>query len=188
MNILSFLGLLSFGRPFKIRLMHFLVTVSAVFGLSAPYAHAQSGTTHGDDISVLLGHMLPSQIEGVRDILPVFGGRYGIGTNFGAIDIGLQNSHAEGVDFTTLTLDLRGEFPLASGINGLLYAGPVLNYYSRKNTEDRLTEYGLEAGIGAMMLVSDTLWLRGDLKYMGGPGSSLYFLFGVAFRLGAGNS
>lgn len=165
----------------------FVCIMASAWAFDLPEAHAQSGTTHGDDFSFFLGHHLPSQIEGVADILPVFGGRYGFGTNFGAIELGLQNSHAMGVDFTTLTLDVRGEFPISAGVSGLLYAGPVLNYYTRKNTENRLTEYGLEAGTGAMMLVSDTLWLRADLKYMGGPGSSLYLLFGVVLRTGSGN-
>ncbi len=153
--------------------------------LTASFARAQDANGR-DDFSFFVGHMLPNQIEGVTEILPVFGGRYAFAGSFGALEVGGQNSHAQGVDFTTLTVDVRGEIPVAQGISGLIYAGPVLNYYSQKNTSNRLTEYGLEVGVGAMMLVSDTLWLRGDLKFMGGPGTSLYLLFGLAFRTSAG--
>jgi hypothetical protein len=163
------------------RFSQFIVFV-ILFLAGAPPAFAQNSGSNGDDFSLFVGHMLPHQINGVDEILPVFGGRYAFGTSFGAIELGGQNTHAAGLDFSTLTLDLRGEIPLAQGVSGLLYLGPVLNYYTEKDASERKLEYGIEAGAGAMMLISDTLWLRGDMKFMGGPGTSLYILFGFVFR------
>ena len=137
----------------------------------------------GDDFSFFLGEMLPNQIDGVRDILPVFGGRYAFGLSGpGAIEVGLQNSHAQGVDFTTLNLDFRAVFPAAPGISAAIYLGPALNYYSEKDSSNRLTATGIEFGVAGLMSVGDVLQLRADLKFMGGPGTSLYLLFGVVFR------
>lgn len=167
----------------RILLLAALVTTLAS---SRPALAQSSGTTNSDDFSLFVGHMLPHQIEGVDEILPVFGGRYAFGTSFGAIELGGQNTHAHGIDFTSVSLDLRGEFVLAQGVSGLLYLGPVLNYYSPKDSSDRKLEYGVEAGAAGTLLLSDTLWLRGDLKFMGGPGTSLYMLFGFIFRTSTG--
>ena len=180
--------MLKFTSRFSLSLLHlFLLAALAMFLVAPRMAFAQSsGTTNADDFSLFAGHMLPNQINGVDEILPVFGGRYAFGTSFGAIELGGQNTHAHGIDFTTITLDLRGEFPLAQGVTGLLYLGPVMNYYSEVDSSDRKLEYGVEAGMAGMLLLSDTLWLRTDLKFMGGPGTSLYLLFGFVFRTSNG--
>jgi hypothetical protein len=136
----------------------------------------------GSDFSVSVGSLLPNQIDGVTEILPVFGGRYAMSTGLGKLEFGGFNSHAEGVDFTTGEASLRGDFPVGDGAVGLVYAGIDLNWYAKKNSSDRQTETGFHIGTGAMLHVAETFWLRGEFKFMGGPGTSLYLLFGIAFR------
>lgn len=143
------------------------------------FAQDQGG---GDDVSLFLGSMLPNQIDGVTEILPVFGGRYGLGSRLGTIEFGLGNSHAEGVDFSTLSMSLRGDVPVGDGLEGLIYGGVDFNWYRPVEQTDRKSETGFHIGTGAMLMVSDSLWLRTDLKFMGGPGTSLYLLFGLLFR------
>lgn len=142
-----------------------------------------------DEIQLFVGHQLPAGIKGVDETLPVFGGRYGFATNkVGLAEIGLFNTHAYGVDFSTLELGLQGTIPFSAGLEGLYYGGADLNYYSELGATNRKTEFGYHAGTGAMLLLTDTLWLRGDLKFMINPGTSLYLLFGFVFRTGGSSS
>lgn len=145
-------------------------------------AWAQEGARYGDEIGLSLGHMLPNQIDGVTEILPVFGARYGLSTVAGVIEFAGMNIHAHGVDFTTAEVSLRGEVPVESGLSALLYAGVDLNWYAPENTSSRQTETGAHLGAGGLLHVANTLWLRGELKFMASPGTSLYLLFGLTFR------
>ena len=143
---------------------------------------AQAQGDVGSDFSMFLGYMLPNQIDGVTEILPIFGGRYAFGLPAGAVEISGENSHAQGIDWTSFGLSLRGEIPVATGVTGLIYAGPSLHYYAPVNDTARRSDYGFHFGIGGLMLVTDSLWLRSDLKFMGNPGTSLYLMFGLMFR------
>lgn len=158
-----------------------MVTLIVVF--TSMSASAQDGgQAGGDEISLFLGSMLPNQIDGVTEILPVFGGRYSFGTTFGAIEAGAMNTHARGVDFTTAEVSLRGDVRASDGINGIIYVGVDANWYRPEGSTERKLESGLHLGTGMMMLVSNTVWLRTDLKFMGGPGTSLYLLLGLVFK------
>jgi opacity protein-like surface antigen len=97
-------------------------------------------------------------------------------------EFGLFNSHAKGVDFSTFEASLRGSAPVSSGLEGIYYGGLDFNYYIPENETERRSTTGFHVGAGAMMQVTDSLWLRGDLKFMGGPGSSLLMLFGILFK------
>jgi hypothetical protein len=151
-------------------------------GLSGSRALAQSASG-SDEYSFYLGEDLPTAIDGVTEILPVFGGRYGLQTaRVGTVEFGFFNTHAKGVDFTTVEASLRGSSPISPGIDGVFYGGLDFNYYRPTTDEDRTTAYGVHVGAGVVMSVTDTVSLRGDLKFMGGPGSNLYLLFGVVFK------
>jgi len=160
----------------------FRVAAPAMLILASSVASAQSAEG-GSDISLFMGYMLPNQIENVTEIMPVFGGRYALNfANIGAVEIEGLNTHSYGVDFTTFALSLRGEIPLMPGLSGLVYGGPDLHYYIPNGDTARHTDYGAHVGVGGLMLVSDTLWLRTDLKFLGNPGTQMQLLFGLMFR------
>jgi hypothetical protein len=151
--------------------------------LEAQAQDAESGT----DFSMFVGYMLPNQIEGVTEILPLFGGRYAYSFGGGAgMEITGENAHAMGVDWTSFGLNFRAELPVTSGVSALVYAGPDLHYYIPINDTARRVDYGAHFGVAALMLVTDTLWLRSDLKLAGNPGTSLSLLFGLMFRSAGG--
>jgi hypothetical protein len=146
-------------------------------------AQSQGGASGGDEISLFLGSMLPNQIDGVTEVLPVFGGRYGLRTgSTGMAEFGLSNVHAEGVDFTTLSASLRADLPAMDDFFGIIYGGIDEHFYRPVGSDSRKTETGLHVGGGVMMHASDTLWFRTDLKFQAQPGTSLLFLFGFVFR------
>ncbi len=143
----------------------------------------EGGSADGSEISLYLGSMLPNQIDGVTEILPIFGGRYGISTaSAGVLEFGLSNIHAEGVDFTTLSVSLRADLPAIDQFVGIFYGGLDLNYYRPATASSRTTETGLHIGTGLMMHTTDTLWFRTDLKFMASPGTSLSLLFGIVLK------
>lgn len=143
----------------------------------------EGGEAGGSEISLYLGSLLPNQIDGVTEILPVFGGRYGFRTgSMGLVEFGLSNTHAEGVDFTTFSGSLRADLPAIDQFVGMIYGGIDFHYYRPAGSEDRRTETGLHVGSGLLMHASDTLWFRTDLKFQAAPGTSLVILFGLVFR------
>ena len=141
------------------------------------------GSANGSEISLFLGTMLPNQIDGITEILPLFGGRYGFRTGtFGVAEFGLSNAHAEGVDFTTLSGTIRADLPAIDQFVGIFYGGVDINYYRPNGKDNRSTDTGLHIGTGLMVHLSDTLWLRTDLKFMVQPGTSLSILGGIVFK------
>jgi len=146
-------------------------------------AQAQdSGTKYGSELSVQFGTLLPDQISGVTEILPVGGVFYKIPVAGAGLEFGLLNTHAKGVDFTTFPIRGRFELPLDEYMTAMVFAGPEVNYYSPVDTTDRQTVVGFHLGGGAMYHVLETLWFRAEMKYSFNPGDSLYFGFGVSFR------
>ena len=171
------------------KLNMFLLMSSALF-FAAP-ALAQSGaggsgagsSGDGSEISLYVGSLLPNQIEGVTEILPVLGGRYGFKTgSFGVVELGLSNSHAEGADFTTLSGSLRADLPAIDQFVGIVYGGLDVNYYRGAGSDSRKTETGLHFGTGLMYRFTETVWFRTDLSFMVQPGTSLSILAGLVFK------
>lgn len=160
-----------------------LILLGLLIVPASGFAQESGGGEGGSEVSIYLGSMLPNQIEGVTEILPVFGGRYGMHTaSVGVLEFGLSNSHAEGVDFTTLSASLRADLPAIDQFVGIVYGGLDVNYYRPVTSSERRTETGLHVGSGLLMHISDTLWLRSDLKFAVSPGTSLSILFGFVFR------
>ncbi len=149
-------------------------------------AFAQDSGGGSSEVSLFVGSHLPNQIDGVTEILPVFGGRYGIALGSGIAELGLSNSHAEGVDFTTLSTSMRADLPAIDQFMGSIYGGIDFNFYRPAGAEDRTTETGVHVGAAILMHASSTLWFRGDLKFAANPGTSLFLLFGIVFRSSEG--
>jgi hypothetical protein len=168
-------------KPMKL-LKLVLIAAIALAGSLVFSTPAQAAEGGGNDISMFVGSMLPNQIDGVSEVLPVFGGRYGLGTRFGMVELGGSNSHARGVDFTTIEANYRHDIPVDSDVLGLIEGGLDFNYYIPENESSRKAETGFHIAAGGMMMVSKAFWLRSDLKFMGGPGTSLTLLFGFVLR------
>ncbi len=163
-----------------------LVRVGALLlvSIAASSAFAQSGESRPNDFSLFLGYMLPNQIEGVTEILPVGGGRYSLNYGFGGFEFEAANSKGSGVDFTTLSVRYRADIPVAEGVSALGYGGMDLNWFLPNGATSRQTETGLHGGVAGLLYITDALWLRADLKLTANPGTALHLLFGVMFRPG----
>lgn len=148
-----------------------------------PSASRADGTVESDEFGIYFGNFLPNQIEGVTEMLPVFGLRYAypIAPAF-AIEGGLANSHAKGIDFTALTVDFRADVELAAQVMALAYGGLTFDYYIPNGRTDRTSGWGGNVGGGVEMGVTDNLWLRGDMAFSANPGTALFFGLGLALR------
>jgi hypothetical protein len=156
-----------------------------LIGLIPAYqADAQEGGGEaGSEISMFVGSLLPNQIDGVTEILPVFGGRFGMPTQrLGVVEIGFSNTHAEGVDFTIFSTSLRADLPAIDQFIGSVYGGFDLSWFRPAGSEDRKTETGLHVGTALSMMVNNNLWVRSDLKFNASPGTSMALQFGLVFR------
>lgn len=142
---------------------------------------AQDSSSGGSDISVYVGQILPNQIQGVDEILPVFGARYAFGLGPGSLESGLSNSSAEGIDYTTFFSSYRGLVEWDQDLYALFYGGLDLHWYKRKNASDRVLDYGFHVGTGAVLALTSSVSLRGELKFNASPGTALSFLFGFMF-------
>jgi hypothetical protein len=163
-----------------------LIAIGALLlvSMNASIASAQSGEDRPNDFSIFLGYMLPNQIEGVTEILPVAGGRYSLNYGFGGFEFEGANSKGSGVDFTTLSVRYRADIPVAEGVSALGYGGMDLHWFLPNGATSRQTETGLHGGVAGLLFVTDALWLRADLKLTANPGTALHLLFGVMFRPG----
>jgi hypothetical protein len=147
-----------------------------------PHAKAQSSGGSDTDFSLFGGYMLPNQIPSVINILPLFGGRYAFDYPWGAVEGELENAHAVGVDWTQGSISFRAQTPISPGLDGMIYAGPDILWYIPNGATQRQFDYGVHVGIAGVMQVKDSLWVRGDVKFLGNPGTALYLLGGIMFR------
>lgn len=166
----------------QIKLSFILILISIQLSV-LNFAFAQTSSSNlGTEFNVQTGPMLPDQIQNVTEIMPTWGVFYKIPMAGAGLEFGLLESHANGVDFTTVPIRGRFDFPIDSGVSALIFAGPEINYYSEAGSSNRLAVVGFHAGGGVMYHILETLWLRVDMKYSVNPGDSLYFGFGFSFR------
>jgi hypothetical protein len=158
------------------------LAVWLIIWCSSPALAQDNAIDGSSDLSLHVGYLLPNQIPGVTEIMPVFGARYAtpfLGT-MGEFAFG--NTHAEGVDFTTFSAGARVDLPEIDQFVGFVTAGFDFHWYIPNGSTSRQTETGFHLGTGLMMRAVESLWLRSDIKLMAQPGTALYIGFGVMFR------
>lgn len=136
----------------------------------------------GQEFSFHMGPYLPNQVDGVDEIQQTWGMRYGLkSAGPSAVEFGVTNSHAHGVDYFTTTLSLRGEMPLEDMYATFLF-GLTGHYYKPASNSAYLSSAGLHMGSGMMMHVAGEVWFRSDMIFNFNPGVALYIGFGFLYR------
>jgi hypothetical protein len=169
---------------FIVNFIVILTVILAVVCSTAGSLRAQEseGTAGGSELSFHMGSILPNQIDGVTEILPAVGGRYGFPLNYGAIELGFLNAHAYGVDYKLISASFRGEMTPMPDISTLFYIGPDFHNYLPLGETTRQSEWGFHVGTGVQMHMGGPFWLRGDMKFNMNPGTALSIGFGIAIR------
>ncbi len=166
------------------------VLLASIAFLAAPGASAQSddAAAWGHEFGLHVGSLLPNQIEGVSEIMPIVGFRYAGSLSYGALEGGVVNSHAHGADVSVFSLSYRGELAPMPDLATLFYAGPDLHYYRPTGQSGRRSETGFHVGSGMMLLLGGPLWFRADMKFNMNPGTALFIGVGIAVRAPGGGS
>lgn len=124
-----------------------------------------------------MGNLLPNQIEGISEILPMWGFRYSWPKKKSLIELGAMNAQSLGVNFNTVELSIRGDIPM-EGIFGIVYAGIDVHYYKAPSYTEYRTAGGGHVGGGVVAALGDYLNFRTDMKFNVNPGVALYIGFG----------
>lgn len=178
-------SVMNFKNPpkFAFVIIYFFFAVSiGVLNLSPAFAEGSDSS----EMNFQFGDMLPDQIDGVTEILPMFGFLYSTSIAGAMLELGFLNAHASGVDYTQFPIRGRYDIPIDQYLNVIVYAGPELNYYTQLGTDSRTSIVGFNLGGGFIYHIMDTLWFRSEMKFSVNPGDSLYVGFGFTWRSGSG--
>jgi hypothetical protein len=156
--------------------------------------HAQSDEGSGANViggnatyelGLHLGELLPNQIIGVTEIMGLGGARVAFRlAPLSYVEFGGIFGNGEGQEWKNGHADVRADFPVQNLV-GLAYVGADGTYFSGAGHGDRLI-FGGHIGGGMQAHLLGSCWFRGDMKFNFSPGTSLYFGFGLVWRLGTG--
>ena len=158
--------------------------------LSGPaFAQGQGGDDLNSNVSsefgFHLGKLLPAQIDGVTEIMGLWGLRGGYRTgNHGFVEMGFIGGNGEGAKWANLHISLRADMPI-EGLVGILYMGIDATRFQGAGMEEKIFGGG-HVGGGIYANISPTVWFRGEMKFNVNPGTSLYIGFGFVFRFQGG--
>ena len=169
-------------RRFSISAWPCFLSLVFVILASSNVQAQQTSVKYGNEFGGYIGTWLPNQIDGVTEILPAWGLRYAVPISGAVVEGGLRRSHAKGVDFDLVHLDLRFDMNTVEGFTNVFYIGYDLNSYIPLNYPERTWKGGVHAGSGLMMHVASSFWLRTDLSLAVSPGTSLYLGVGFVIR------
>ncbi len=143
----------------------------------------------GSEFGVHTGPMLPNQIEGMSEIQPLWGLRYGIPSGKGFLEFNLMNSRAEGVVYYNAAGSYRFDVTLDE-VTGFVYGGLDVHQWSSPPDDTTRVVPGIHVGGGILMPLGDSLWFRSEMKFNMIPGTALYIGFGLVLRFpdGAGGA
>ncbi len=162
------------------KLFLFLSFALCLFFSEMLLAQQNQDASQSSEYSFHLGPYLPNQIEGVTEILPTWGLRYGLKSGAKVIEFGLSNARAKGTIYNIASVGLRGQLPLED-LFALFTIGLDAHYYLPPQEKEYRFVGGTHLGSGIMAEVGPGIWLRTDMKFTFNPGVALYFGFGFMF-------
>jgi len=136
------------------------------------------------------GPLLPNQIEGMAEIQPTWGLRYGMPFSKGMLEFNVVNSRAYGVVYYDAYSSYRVDFTLEE-ITSFLYGGIDVHQWSSPPDDTTRVVPGIHVGGGFVMPMGDkTALFRSEMKFNMNPGTALYIGFGFVLRFpeGAGGA
>ena len=172
-----------------------------IFFMSCQQAVAQNqGTNESSssgrsyfDLGVKTGSFLPNGIEGVRQLLPMWGIKLGHAVSETlSLEYDLDLANAKGVTYYLAYFSLRHDFVVGSAIPLFFLIGVDGHYYKRIDTygeiTGNLTEYdfrfssGWHMGFGTETPVYGDLLFRCDFRMGFSPGKQLTVTLGGIYR------
>lgn len=151
---------------------------------AADEASTQPGSDAPFEIGFHLGDLLPNQIPGITEIMGIGGLRTGIRLSPQSyFEGGFIAGNGSGQQWKNIHADIRMDIPVQNLV-GLAYVGADSNYFKGAGHATSLV-FGGHVGGGIQAHLSGSAWFRTDMKFSFNPGTSLYFGFGLVWRLGS---
>jgi hypothetical protein len=158
-----------------------LAVVVVSFCLITSTSHAQNSEDKIWEFYGEMGSLLPDQIDGVTEIMPMWGFGVGMSNLSSAYSLQYINSTANGIKINAFSLETRKDVPFSSLVGsvslGLDYQGITLP------GEESATYYGGgHVGGGILALISSGLYVRMNMKFAFSPGVAMFLGFGLLYR------
>ncbi|MCB0378598.1 MAG: hypothetical protein KDD33_08910 [Bdellovibrionales bacterium] len=177
-----------FLRPLCLILFWLSLPLPALSQQEAPAASASYPFYY--DIGVKAGSFLPYDIPGVRDLLPMWGIKFGHPISKGLIfEYDFDFAHAKEVSYNLGYFSIRHNFMIGKVIPLHFLFGADVHHYKRKPTSLTHTEFpwkvttGWHAGVGGETQIYADLIGRMDFRMGFGPGRQLSILFSLILRI-----
>lgn len=173
----------------------FLISALCVLALSAHAQNEDGGgsasSAQGSDapfeFGIHAGDLLPNQINGISEIMGLGGVRMGFRlAPQSYVEAGFISGNGSGQEWKNVHADVRMDIPVENLV-GIAYVGADANYFKGLGRSTSLI-FGGHVGGGIQAHLSGSTWFRTDMKFGFSPGTSLYFGFGLVWRLGSGGA
>ena len=154
---------------------------------------AQASTPGYFDLGIKTGSFLPYDIEGVRDLLPIWGIKLGHDVSRTlSLEYDIDIAHAKGVQYFLGYFSLRHDFVVGNAIPLFSTLGVDAHYYKRRDSygeiTGRRTEYdyqfsgGWHLGFGTETVVYGDILFRADFRMGFSPGRQLVVAITGVYR------
>lgn len=159
------------------------MAILCALSLSAKAADGEdyTGQNTGLEVGLLIGSLLPNQVNGITEIMGLGGVRGGYRLS---PEVVLEGTFSTGqgysADYKNLAASFRFDVPI-EGLVADLYLGADATYFKGGGNSGTILGGG-HAGGGVMSLVGGNLWFRADMKFTVSPGTSLFVNFALLFR------
>ncbi|MEZ4873802.1 MAG: hypothetical protein R2827_16485 [Bdellovibrionales bacterium] len=142
---------------------------------------------NGWEMGFHLGRLLPNQIDGVTEIIPLWGIRGGIGWGSVTTEMGYIGGNGRRSEWNDLHISARANIPVET-IIGHVYIGVDLIDYVGVNGE-QITRGQWSRRRWNPKSAGSRNSFRGDMKFNVSPGTSMYLGFGFTITMpdGGGN-
>ncbi|MBT4762289.1 MAG: hypothetical protein HOO06_11365 [Bdellovibrionaceae bacterium] len=146
------------------------------------FAQDEAAGEKGLEYGFHMGRLLPNQVDGATEILPLWGLRVGYALPGGGptVESGVILGSGEGVNWSGLELSMRTEMKIEDLV-GIIYVGADVTRYEGIGQSANVYGGG-HVGGGVMSQIGRSTWVRVDMKFMATPGTSLYINVGLLFR------
>ncbi len=145
------------------------------------------------DLGLKTGSFLPYDIEGVRELLPMWGIKMGHDVSRSlSFEYDIDIANAKGVKYYMAYFSLRHDFVIGNVLPLYFLLGADAHYYKRKDTygeiTGRLTEYdfqfssGWHVGFGTETAIYGDILFRTDFRMGFSPGRQLVVSLGGVYR------
>lgn len=142
----------------------------------------QQAAEPGREYGLEFCELLPSQIDGITDIVPFWGMRYGYHLGAGMAEAALDLANAQGTSYDMLQVGYRFDVPVDDKLNGFLNGGINNSYFNTYLRSEKIWISGLFVGGGAMTQLVGNIWGRLGMQFNFIPGASMFITVGIEYR------